>query len=60
MFTLHGNEVNKTRETIDIITTTSSNNSAELSESYSPQSFPGARFIRGEFHPIPYSDVVIY
>ena len=60
MFTLHGNEVNKTRETIDIITTASSNNPAELSESYSPQSFPGARFINGKFHPIPCSDDVIY
>ena len=60
MFTLHGNEVDKTRETIDIITTASSSNPAELSESYSPQSFPGARFIHGEFHPIPYSDDVIY
>ena len=60
MFTLHGSEVDKTRETIDIINTASSNNPTELSESYSPQRFPGARFIRGEFHPIPYSDDVIY
>ena len=60
MFTLHGNELNKTRENIDIINTASGNNHTELSESYSPQRFPGARFIRGEFHPIPYSDDVIY
>ena len=60
MFTLHGNELNKTRENIDIINTASGNNHTELSESYSPQSFPGARFINGKFHPIPYSDDVIY
>ena len=60
MFTLHGNEVDKTRENIDIINTASGNNPTELSESYSPQSFPGARFINGKFHPIPYSDDVIY
>ena len=59
MYTLHGNEVAKTRETTDVLNTATRNNSIDLSESYSPERFPGARFINGEFHPIPYSDDVI-
>jgi ribosome-binding factor A len=60
MLTLHGNEVEKNKDTIDILNSASGNSSSELSESYSLERFPGARFIRGEFHPIPYSDDVVY
>ena len=60
MYTLHGNEAEKNRDTIDILNSASNSNSRELPESYSLEKFPGARFIRGKFHPIPYSDDVIY
>ena len=47
MLTLHGNEVEKNKDTIDILNSASGNNSSELSESYCLERFPGARFIRG-------------